>query len=321
MNDKEKYISLCEKEKSICVYDMPWWLDAVCGHDNWDVIVYEKGNNILGAMPYFVKQKLGMKYITQPQFTQHNGIWLNYPSNMNESKRISFEKEVISAIMEQVENLGLTYYMQNYSPSLTNWLPFYWRGYTQTGYYTYRIEDISNAEELFKKFQSNKRKNINKALRNGYVVQYDLSAQDFYHLHELSLKKQGKKISYSFELFERIYNAAYKNGAGCTIYARNNEEKPISALFNIWDSKWGYNLISAIDPDTRNFGVADLLVYSMIGFLSDKVKGYDFEGSMIPGVEESFRHFGAHQTMYFTIRKIYSKNPVVRFLIQNKIQS
>ena len=221
--------------------------------------------------------------------------------------------------MDQVESLGMTYYMQNYSPMLTNWLPFYWKGYKQTSFYTYRLEDISDIELLFKNFQPNKRKNINKARKAGYQVKFDLSAAQFYELHKTSLKKQGAEIQYSFELFERLYNAAYKNNSGRTIYVTNEDDQPLSALFNIWDRQWGYDLISAIDPDTRNIGIPDLLVYSMLDFLSDKVYGYDFEGSMIPGVEESFRHFGAHQTPYLSIRKTFSKNPIIKFLIQNKL--
>ena len=58
----------------------------------------------------------------------------------------------------------------------------------------------------------------------------------------------------------------------------------------------------------------------MIEFLSDKVPGYDFEGSMIEGVEESFRHFGATQTPYFSIHKTYTKNPLLRAVIAGKLR-
>ena len=147
-----------------------------------------------------------------------------------------------------------------------------------------------------------------------------MEAEKFYALHKKSLAKQGKTIQYSFDLFKRLYDGAYNNRSGRTVYVENENGEPISALFNIWDKQWGYDLISAIDPDTRNAGVPDLLVFSMLEYLSDKVRGYDFEGSMIPGVEESFRHFGAHQTPYFSIWKIYSNNPMIKYLINKKIR-
>lgn len=320
MTNKEKYFQLCKENDTICVYDMPWWMDAVCGENNWDVVLYEKNDTILGAMPYYTKSKMGLSYITQPQLTQHNGVWINYPKSQVESKRISFEKEVIEALLDQIEKKNISYYMQNQSPNLTNWLPFYWRGYRQTCYYTYRLEDISDTEQLFKDFQSNKRRNINKAKKAGYVVEFDLKAESFYLLHKRNLEKQGKEIHYSFELFKRLYDGAYGNDSGRIVYAKNENGDPVSALFNVWDKQWGYDLITALDPDTRSSGVPDLLVFSMLEYLSDKVQGYDFEGSMIPGVEESYRHFGAHQTPYFSIWKIYSNNPVIKYLINGKMK-
>ena len=31
MNSKERYIEFCKNNPNICIYDQPWWLDAVCG--------------------------------------------------------------------------------------------------------------------------------------------------------------------------------------------------------------------------------------------------------------------------------------------------
>lgn len=316
MTAKERYIALCSREDSICVYDQPWWMDAVCGPENWDVLLYEKNGDILGTMPYYKKQRMGIQYITQPPFTQHNGAWIKYPGEQAESKRISFEKEVIDALAEQMEQMPVCYYQQQFSPNFTNWLPFYWRGYAQTTYYTYRLPDISNPSALFSTFQHNKRKNINKALKMNFQIGFDLPAEEFYAHHKKSLAKQGQAISYTLELFQRMYQAAYQNQSGRTIWLRDADGVLLCALFNLWDRHWGYDLISAIDPATRNTGAPDLLVYRMLEYLSDKVDGYDFEGSMIPGVEESFRHFGATQTPYFHIQKIYTKNPLLRAVIQ-----
>ena len=31
MSSKEKYIEFCNNNPDICIFDQPWWLDAVCG--------------------------------------------------------------------------------------------------------------------------------------------------------------------------------------------------------------------------------------------------------------------------------------------------
>lgn len=320
MTNKQIYRTLCETKDTIPIYSQAFWMDAVCGPDNWDVLLYEKKGNILGAMPYYIKSKLGLRYITQPPFTQQNGVWIDYPENQQESKRISMEKEVMIDLIKKLESLPICYYQQSFSPNVTNWLPFYWKGYLQTTRYTYRLPDISRPNQLFESFQHNKRKNINKARKENFQIGFDMPAGEFYSLHQKSLAKQGTEIGYSFSLFERICDAAYAHRAGRTIYMTRENGELLCALFNLWDARWGYNLISAIDPNTRSSGASDLLVYSMLEYLSDKVTGYDFEGSMISGVEDSFRHFGATQTPYFTIHKTYTKNPLLRYAIAKKLR-
>ena len=94
----------------------------------------------------------------------------------------------------------------------------------------------------------------------------------------------------------------------------------LGAIFVPFDTQWAYHLITALDPEIRKTGALDFLVYELLRYFSDKVSGYDFEGSMIEGVEESFRHFGATQTPYFTIQKTYTKNPLLRAVIAGKLR-
>lgn len=317
MNDKDAYIELCKEEPNISIYNQSWWLDAVCGKENWDVLLKKDGTTITAAMPIYIKRKAGLMYVTQPDFTQHLGIWFRYPNTNSESKRISYENETINYFLDEVEKKKVVFYYQAQSPQLRNILAFIWRGYKENIFYTYRINDISNVDEVFRCFEHNKRKNINKAKKSGGIIQFDISAETFYKFHKACLEKQGKTISYSQEIFERMYSAAYTHNCGRTIAFVNNGNVEC-ALFNIWDNNWGYDLISAIDPDYKSNGGPDLLVYTMIEFLSSRVKGYDFEGSMIKGVEESFRRFGATQTIGFGLSKIYTNNPIIRMAILMK---
>ena len=319
MSNKDEYERLCLDEPSICIYDQPWWMDAVCGAENWDVLLYKKGEQIIGAMPYYVKKKFGLQYITQPEFTQHNGVWIKYPQGQSEMKRLSLEKNIFSYFIEQMEKLPIAFYQQNFSPSVTNWQPYYWKKYKQSTNYTYRLPDISDPEKLFKSFHPDKRQNIKRARNNNFQFKLDLPANQFYDLHQKNLEKRGGTIGYSRELFYQIYDAAYAHDSGCTAYLEDEHGNVAGAIFNIWDKRWGYDLITAFDPDLRNTGAADFLVFNMLQFFSDKTKGYDFEGSMIEGVEESFRHFGATQTPYFSIHKTYTRNPLIRAVIQCKL--
>lgn len=319
MTNKERYAQLCKEEPSICLYDQPWWMDAVCGADNWDVLLYEKNGQIIGAMPYYVKQKFGLKYITQPEFTQHNGAWIKYPENQSQMKRLSFEKEVLGNLIAQMEACPVCYYQQQFSPNLTNWLPFYWKGYSQSTNYTYRLPDIHDTNAIFENFYRDERKLLRRIMKKDFALGADLPAEQFYEYHKKCLAERGQSIGHSYELFERIYTAAYEHNQGKSMYLVDESGNILGATFNVWDSMWGYDLIGAVPHNANSKGVMDLLLFRMIEYLSDKVPGYDFEGSMIEGVEEFNRYFNAIQTPYFCIHKIHTKNPVVRAMIQHKL--
>ncbi|MCI6413336.1 MAG: GNAT family N-acetyltransferase [Butyricimonas virosa] len=304
-NNKSIYIDFCDRETNIPIFSTPWWLDAVCGPENWDVILVEKGNEIVASFPYYMKKgKLGMKYITMPILTQKLGSYIKYPANQKYSSRLSYEKEIMLEIINQLPPSD--YFNVHFDYRYSNWLPFYWKDFQQTTRYTYVLEDISDPEHVFSCFEHSKRKNIKKAIKEVEIF-YDLPCEDFYENHKMTLQKQGEVISYSYEIFERIYKGIYANNAGRVIYCKDSEGNIHAALLVIWDNESAFDLISTIDPSYRNSGAATLLVYEMIKLLSGKVNKFDFEGSMIEGVEESFRKFGTIQKSYFRIYKQNSR--------------
>ena len=42
MNNKILYDKFCDDNKDILIFYQPWWLDTVCGSNNWDVLLYIK---------------------------------------------------------------------------------------------------------------------------------------------------------------------------------------------------------------------------------------------------------------------------------------
>lgn len=301
MDPKEKYINLCVYESGIPVFSQPWFLDAVCGKNNWNVLIYEENGEIIATYPFYQKKKfLLLDIITMPCFTPIMGPWLRYSAEIKSIDKLSFEKKIFTYFINNLPSVD--YIFQQFHNSITNWLPFYWQGFKQTTNYTYIIHDIDNLDNVFKNFSYSKRKHIKKS-ENILTVKFDLDARSFFDHHSSSLNKHGKVISYSFELFEGIFNKGYENNAAKTLYAVDSEGNLHGALFILWDKNSAYNLISSFDPDFRNSGASSLLVWEAIKLVSGKTKAFDMEGSMFESVEESFRNFGAIQTPYFAISK------------------
>jgi len=90
ISNKQIYRDFCKTEPTIPIFSKDWWLDAVCGKDNWDVAVVEKGGQIIASMPYYIVKRRGMRTIAMPKLTQTMGQWghgcglqmLNMPINL-----------------------------------------------------------------------------------------------------------------------------------------------------------------------------------------------------------------------------------------------
>lgn len=282
---------------------MPWWLNATVGPDNWQVALTFHEGEITGAMPYFIKSKWGLKIITMPRFISMMGIWIKYPTPQKEIDKLHYEQKISADIINQLPKFD--YFNQSFYYTYTNWLPFFWKGFSQTTRYTYVIENIADAENIFKQFAHSKRKNILRSERN-LTIKEDLTVEKFYSLHKECLLKEGKKIDYSLALLRSMVEAAYQNNSGKIFYAVDPEGRIHSALFTVWNQESSFNIINPIDPEHRNTGSSSLLIKEMLTYLKDKTSRFDFEGSMDPYISESFRRFGASQKPYFVIHKTNS---------------
>jgi hypothetical protein len=307
MSDRAKYLALCAEDASIPVFSQPWWLDAVCGPDAWNVALVEERGAIAAAMPYHLTRRMGFRIINMPPMTQVLGPHLvrrDFPSHQ---ERLSVEKQLFAQLIAQLPVADYTYIQMHYR--YTNWLPFFWAGFTQTTRYTYVIPDLSDLALVVKRFDYSKKKHIRKS--SGQVkVSFDVGAEEFYSNHKLTLRKQGKNIFYSQKLFERMHSAVYANASGRTIGARDAAGNLHAALFVIWAPEGAYDLISTIDPDYRSSGAATLLVHDVIRHVAAFTNRFDFEGSMGEGVESSFRRFGSVQMPYSAVKHV--RSPILR---------
>ena len=300
MTSKEQYIIFCKKEPTIPVFQTYWWLDAAVGQSNWDVALAFHEDSIIGAMPYFIKRKMGVKIITMPRFISMMGIWIYYPPNQKYIDKLHYEQKISTDLINQLPSFD--YFNQSFYPTYTNWLPFFWKGFKQTTRYTYSLSNLSDCETLFEKFAHSKRKNI---LRSEKIltIKEDLSIEDFYNLHSKSLIKEGKKIDYPLSLLQNLYNAAIANNGGKILYAVDEKKSIHAALFTVWNTESSFNIINPIDTEHRQSGASSLLIKHMISYVKNKTKTFDFEGSMNEQIAESFRRFGAIQKPYFVIYK------------------
>lgn len=312
MTNKEKYREFCEYEKNIPIFSQDWWLDAVCGNDNWDVAIVEKGGQIWATLPYYKIKKFGFNLIIMPKLTQTLGPYIKYPPKQKYSSRLSWEKEVMSELIKQLPKFD--YFNQHFHYTVTNWLPFYWKGFKQTTRYTYIIDLNKSLDEIFSDISSNYRNKIRKA-SSLVSVESGLGIEEFYKINKKTFERQGIKIPYDLDIVKRQYQALKQRNLCEIFYAVDKHGNIHSSVFLMWDNDSAYVHMIGEDPEFRNSGAGILLIWELIKFSVKELslKYFNFEGSIIESIEQVRRDFGAIQVPYF---KVYKINSFVLYLFE-----
>ena len=304
MDNKEKYEIFCQKTY-VPIYSKPWWLNAICGKENWDVWLYEKGTDIWAAMPYYMEKRKDYRYITKAPLTQNNGIIFKYPREIKAITKQSFEENVINGACEYINKIKVDVYEQQYHYSFNNWLPFYWNRYEEITRYTYVIEDTNDLEKVWNSVSSNYRNKIRKGQKNGIFCR-KMNYELFYDEHKKIFEKQGLQCPFSLSLWKQLYEACIENNSGEIFYATNQEGKIASLMFLVWDEISVYQLLGGSIPAYQNLETYNALIWEGIKFAAQNHLKYDFEGSVIKKISKSFREFGGIPMPYFRIRKVFN---------------
>ncbi len=304
MDNRGHYRKLSEEEPSLPLFQRAWWLDATCGPDGWDVALVRHGGGIQAALPFRLRHRVGFRLLTQPQLTPFLGPWLRETSAKS-AKNYGRQKDLMTALIDRLP--AYDYYGQNWSPTITNWLPFHWRGFKQSTGYTYALETLSDRNALWSGLRENIRTDIRKAEKRGLHVELQAPLREFLNLVTLTFSRQGRKRPYSDAFVHRIDAVCAERRCRRILVARDEQGRAHAGAYIVWDQRSAYYLMGGGDPEVRNSGATSLCLWEAIKVASGTCERFDFEGSMIEPVERFFRAFGAAQVPYFKVTRTPSR--------------
>ena len=304
MTDREKYILYCNATENINLFQQHWWLDAVCGHNNWNTVIYENNGNILGAWAYPIKKKKSFTLINAPMLTPGTLPIITYFPGQKLASKISHEQQILDELINRLPKFDLfdLYFLPDYK----NHLSFHWKGFTQTTRYTYLIKDLTNLDKVFEEFNASIRTQIRKAEKEIIITETD-DIELFYKINALTFKRQNKKVPYSLSYVKQIDDACIKNNCRKILLAKDNEGNIHAAIYLVWDAESAYYLMGGADETYKSSGAYSLLIWEGLKKSAQLTKQFNFCGSMLPTVERFFRSFGGEQAPYLHIKKINSK--------------
>lgn len=300
MTNKERYTEWAAAIGNVPLTMQPWWMEAVCAGKEWDVLLSEdKDGNILAAMPYLLRKRFHWRYIIMPQMTQTGGIWVD-PSITDNRWEIS---QVCQDLQNQLKKLKVSYYYQQFPIGSLAAQAMSGLGFRLSERITYRIDFLSDFEQVVGSFSKNKKRQLQKAAT--LTADQQLSIEDFYRFHAHCTRARRKHILYTREFLLVLQRKAARLGQ-CTVLAvRNVDGEVCAAAFLVWDKTTMYYLIPCYDPAYRDSGAGALLVLEALKLARQKKLAFDFEGSMDAGVAKHYSQFGSTPTVYYAVEKYY----------------
>lgn len=293
----EQWDQLVDRSPQGCIFCKAFWLKAI-GNEFYILGCFDKSERLIGGIPIvFIKKG----HIGMPKITQTLGIVYDDFSGMKYVKKITKEKDITQALVENMPNFTTFNYGFHYN--FTNWMPFMWKGYNQYSRYTYVIEDISSIDKVRGDFLDTTRSIINKAVKSNLRIVNDYTVKEMYSMLEKTFSRQNKKVPFEYDWFVQFDKVLSSNNAREMFFCIDEENNLHAALYLVLDKNSAYYLLGGGDPKFRNSGAMYLNVFEAIKYSSQFTNKFDFEGSIVPQIEHMFRSFGATQKQFFHISK------------------
>lgn len=300
MNPKEEFKNFCDRNQTNLFGSSWWWENVV--KENWDVLLYKRGEEVLACMPYHFKNKAGLKAIIPPMLTPYQNISYALPSDGKVDKKISFVRKVQESLIEQMPKNSLFLRQFNYTEQYL--LPFYWNDFELKVRYTYVLDTTITENDLFNNLKDSLRREIKKAKVVGSLSTTN-TIDTLYELKQQNLEKYNEPLSYSKEYLNRI--AQLIKAKQASVQEVKIENTVIASLLVCWDHQQVYYTCGAVAPDYRNSGALSWLLWEAILMAKSLNLTFNFEGSMIKPIERYFASFGGTPTPFFEVKKVNSK--------------
>jgi lipid II:glycine glycyltransferase (peptidoglycan interpeptide bridge formation enzyme) len=298
ITDIQKFTELAEP--AIGVFGSRRWLE-IYGDSLTLVGIYKDERQLIGGFYFMDTSKFGFSFIKLPPYTPHCGLFFISESK-NQSSVNNFSKEVITEVCKYISGRKSALTVLAFPTSIIDLQPFIWEKYKVVPNYTYRIDLHNSIEDIRSNFDPKNRNVINKAIKEGVeVAENKLSKSELFSFFNNSLNAADANV-YEEEL-KNVFEKFADHSNSFSMEARKNNEL-LGVVFCIYDKRVCYYLLGGVNKNSGVQGVNNLLVQCCI----EKAKAldcevFDFEGSMLKGVEKFFRSFGPALFPYYTVNK------------------
>ncbi len=276
------------------------WLDIYS--DKISFCKVSENNNLTMAVFYYYRDKKNIiDFFHSPSFTPYNGFLYNLISNNYANQKSDFKK-ILNSIAQYFDKLAKNKIIKiAFPPEIIDMQPFIWKNFKVIPNYTYKISLSQSLSIIESKMSKERRNDIKKATKDGII---SIKCEDNKIVKQLIEKTFNRnELNINNELLDKIL-FQYSNNDNSFSFVSYQNEKPISAVFCIFDKTTAYYLLGGYDNKNKHSGAGALSLWNAIEHSKNLgLEVFDFEGSMLVPVEKYFRNFGGDIVPYFTINK------------------
>ena len=298
-SNKEKYIKICATQPDIPLFLQSWWLDLVC--PAWNVAMVMNGDALAGIWPYPVENKLQVSLLRTPVLSPYMGPHVFFPADIKESKRDSFEHDIIEALLAQLPQAKMWHLAMQ--PGLKQVGVFSHYGLDVETKQTFIINLTPSENLLLGNLKDSMRRNIKAADKELTITDAEPNISELFKFHKETLLEKRVNSPFKAAQLQKLYKAVKENHAGALYTAKKGNEI-MAIIFIVWDNNSSYYYMGAQNPKGDNFKAMTALLWHAIKQAKARNNKYfDLEGSMDAGVERFFRGFGGMRELYMVLKK------------------
>lgn len=296
IEDIAEWDTIVDNSKGGTVFHKSWYLKVYGVNDILGCFV---NGNLVCAMPLYKNKEHTEQIVQSTKVVPYSGMFFAHEYLKGSSYHSKMkERELVKRMCDHLK----THYTDicfALNTEVTDIVPFLRCGFYPEVRYTIMNDASSDDEVRRQKYERSRYRYLKIAGEKGLEIRCDL---------KLSQIAFEKLIFWSddhvkdFKIYEQIIHNAYANNGGTAIGAFLDNQL-IGIVILVWDKKRAYSILSYYDRRKASIGVGSVLYDAAISYTHGRLmkKEMDFEGSVLPGVEDFFLSFSGKQSIYFNM--------------------
>lgn len=257
-------------------------------------LIIDESGQPLGGFNTAVLKLRGISTLSQPPLHPHCALFVIEPQSQP-ATRIARRKKVLETLAAFLHQRSERIVSLPLPVTWTDIQPIIWAGFSTSIKYTYR-KSLSSAHD--EGYTSELRGHIRKALSEVIVLNASASRDELESVLLETADAQGFQAP--ADALSSLLDGCQQGW--CHLETVHADTRLAGFAFTVYDGSEAYYLLGALSRSNKKRGVQPVLLDRSMAAMREKGKQvYDFEGSMIPGVERFFRSFGGELVPYYAV--------------------